>query len=91
MEFKLTDKAKDKMLELKNEEQPIKLKITGYSWCGAELGIVSEKQSDEDKIFNVEGIDLIVSDELVGAIKGAEIDYTNGVFRKGFEVVAKFN
>lgn len=31
MEFKLTDKAKDKMLELKNEEQPIKLKITGYS------------------------------------------------------------
>lgn len=91
MEFKLTDKAKDKMLELKNEQQPIKLKITGYSWCGAELGIVSEKQSDEDKIFNVEGIDLIVSDELVGAIKGAEIDYTNGVFRKGFEVVAKFN
>jgi Fe-S cluster assembly iron-binding protein IscA len=79
------------MLELKNEQQPIKLKITGYSWCGAELGIVSEKQSDEDKIFNVEGIDLIVSDELVGAIKGAEIDYTNGVFRKGFEVVAKFN
>lgn len=91
MEFKLTNKAKDKMLELKNEQQPIKLKITGYSWCGAELGIVSEKQSDEDKIFDVEGIDLIVSDELVGAIKGAEIDYTNGVFRKGFEVVAKFN
>jgi hypothetical protein len=28
---------------------------------------------------------------LEGAIKGAEIDYTNGVFRKGFEVVAKFN
>jgi len=28
---------------------------------------------------------------LEGAIKGAEIDYTNGVFKKGFEVVAKFN
>lgn len=91
MEFKLTDNAKVKLNELKNNEQPIKLKITGYSWCGAELGIVSEKQSDEDKVYKVEGFDLIVSDELEGAIKGAEIDYTNGVFRKGFEVVAKFN
>lgn len=91
MEFKLTDKAKEKMLEFKNNQQPIKLKITGYSWCGAELGIVSEKQSDKDEIFKVEGIELIVSDELVGAIKGAEIDYTNGVFRKGFEVVPKFS
>lgn len=91
MEFKLTEKAKEKLNELKNNEQPIKLTITGYSWCGAELGIVSEKQSEKDKVYNVEGINLIVSDELEGAIKGAEIDYTNGVFRKGFEVVAKFN
>lgn len=91
MEFKLTDKAKEKMIEYKNNEQPIKLKVTGYSWCGAELGIVSEKQSDKDEIFKVEGIDLIVSDELIGAIKGAEIDYTNGVFKKGFEVVPKFS
>jgi Fe-S cluster assembly iron-binding protein IscA len=78
------------MNELKNNQQPIKLKITGYSWCGAEIGIVSEKQSDNDKIYKVEGFDLIVSDDLEGAIKGAEIDYTNGVFRKGFEVAAKF-
>lgn len=31
MEFKLTDNAKVKLNELKNNEQPIKLKITGYS------------------------------------------------------------
>lgn len=91
MEFKLTETAKEKLNEFKNNEQPIKLAITGYSWCGAELGIVSEKQSDKDKIYNVEGFDLIVSDELEGAIKGAEIDYQNGVFRKGFVVEAKFS
>lgn len=91
MDFKITEKAKDKLNEFKTNQQPIKLKITGFSWCGAELGIVSEKQSENDKIYNVEGFDLIVSDELEGAIKGAEIDYTNGVFKKGFEVVAKFN
>lgn len=91
MNFKLTDSAKEKMKEYKNNEVPIKLKITGYSWCGAELGIVSEKQSEKDKVYNVEGFDLIVSDELEGAIKGAEINYANGVFRKGFEVVPTFN
>jgi hypothetical protein len=31
MEFKLTDNAIEKLNELKSNEQPIKLKITGYS------------------------------------------------------------
>lgn len=31
MEFKITNSAKEKMAELKNNQQPIKLKITGYS------------------------------------------------------------
>lgn len=91
MEFKLTEKAKVKMAEMKESNKPIKLAITGYSWCGAELGIVSEKQSENDKMYSVDGFDLIVSDELEGAIKGAEIDYQSGVFRKGFVIDTKFN
>lgn len=31
MEFKLSDIAKEKMLEMKNNNEPIKLKITGFS------------------------------------------------------------
>lgn len=31
MDFKFTEKAKEKLNELKANEQPIKLKITGYS------------------------------------------------------------
>lgn len=91
MEFKLSDKAKEKLLEMKNNNEPIKLKITGFSWCGAEFGIVSEKQSENDKIYTAEGIDIIVSDELEGAISGVEIDYTATFFRKGFEITPKFN
>lgn len=86
MEFKLTDKAKEKLNEMQNESKPIKLAITGYSWCGAKFGIVSEKQSEIEKVYNVDGIDLIVSDELEGAIKGAEIDYSTSFFTKGFEI-----
>lgn len=86
MEFKLTEKAKEKLNEMKNQNKPIKLKITGYSWCGAKFGIVSEKQSDIEKSYNVEGIDIIVDEELEGAIKGAEIDYSTSLFTKGFEI-----
>jgi Fe-S cluster assembly iron-binding protein IscA len=71
---------------MKNENKLIKLAITGYSWCGAKLGIVSEKQSEIEKSYNVDGIDIIVSDELEGAIRGAEIDYSTSLFTRGFEV-----
>ena len=90
MNFKFTDSAKSKLEELKSNQQPIKLSITGYSWCGAELGIVSEKQSENDVVYNTEGFDIIVSADLVGAISGAEIDYKSGVFKKGFEVFPNF-
>jgi len=86
MDFKLTEKAKEKLNEMKNENKLIKLAITGYSWCGAKLGIVSEKQSEIEKSYNVDGIDIIVSDELEGAIRGAEIDYSTSLFTRGFEV-----
>ena len=86
MDFKLTEKAKEKLNEMKNENKLIKLAISGYSWCGAKLGIVSEKQSEIEKSYNVDGIDIIVSDELEGAIRGAEIDYSTSLFTRGFEV-----
>ena len=86
MEFTLTEKAKMKLNEMKNDNKPIKLKITGYSWCGATFGIVSEKQKEIEKVYNVEGIDIIVSDDLDGILKGAEIDYSTSFFMKGFDV-----
>jgi Fe-S cluster assembly iron-binding protein IscA len=87
MEFILTEKSKAKLMEMKSNNKPIKLKITAYTWCGARLGIVSEKQDDIEKVYNVDGIDIIVSDELEGAIKGAKIDYSTSFFMKGFDVV----
>jgi len=54
------------------------------------LGIVSEKQSENEKIYDAEGIDIIVSEELEGAIKGADIDYSTNFFKKGFEVTPRY-
>jgi Fe-S cluster assembly iron-binding protein IscA len=37
-------------------------------------------------VYNVEGIDIIVSDDLDGILKGAEIDYSTSIFMRGFDV-----
>lgn len=91
MNIKLTKVAKEKLVELQQNNEPIKMKITGYSWCGAEFGIVSEKQLENENSYNVEGIDIIVSEELEGAVKGAEVDYQTGFFKKGFEIKPLFS
>jgi Fe-S cluster assembly iron-binding protein IscA len=36
-------------------------------------------------------MDIIVSEDLEGAIKGAKIDYSNSLFKKGFEVTPIFS
>ena len=86
MEFTLTEKAKIKLNEMKNNNKPIKLKITSYSWSGATFGIVSEKQTENEKVYNIDDIDIIVSEDLNGILKGAEINYSTSFFTKGFDV-----
>ena len=87
MELNITEKAKEKLAKFQENNMPIKVKITGYSWCGATIGIVSEKQYENEKIYNADGIDIIVSEDLEGAMKGMKIDYNPSFFKKGFEVI----
>ena len=87
MQIKLTDKAKEKILDHNKNNIPVKVRITGYSWCGARFGVVSEKQENNDKIYNVDGADIIVSEELEGALKGLKIEYSTNWLRKVFEVL----
>ena len=90
MNINLTEKAKEKLLEYNKNNVPVKVKITGYSWCGARFGVVSEKQEENDKAYNVDGVDLIVSEELEGAMKGLKINYSTHWLNKGFEVLPEF-
>lgn len=86
MKFKLSQRAKDELIKFKEKHNNIKVAITGYSWCGAKLGIVSEKQKENEKLYNVEGIEIIVSEDLEGAVKGFDIDYGTDIFHRGFAV-----
>lgn len=90
MNIKLSSSAKDKILQHNKNGVPVKVKITGYSWCGANFGVVSEKQENDDKIYKVEGADIVVSKDLIGAVKGMTINYSTNWLFKGFEVLPEF-
>lgn len=90
MVIKLTDKAKEKILESNKKGIPVKVAITGYSWCGANIGIVSEKQEKNDKIYKIEGANIVVSSDLIDSMKSMTIEYSNNWLTKGFEVIPEF-
>ncbi len=90
MIIKLTDKAKERILEHNKNGVPVKVKITGYSWCGANFGVVSEKQENDDKVYNVDGANIVVSSDLIGSMKGMTINYSSNWLFKGFEVLPAF-
>lgn len=90
MVIKLSDTAKEKILQYNKNDVPVKVKITGYSWCGANFGIVSEKQEKNDKVYNVDGANVVVSEDLVDALKGMTIKYSTNWLFKGFEVLPEF-
>jgi len=86
MNLTLSSNAKEKLLQLKEKNEPIKVKITGFSWGGAEFGIVSEKQHENDGIYNVEGLNIIVDEDIENAVEGLSIDYKEGLFKKDFQI-----
>ena len=85
--IQLTESAKEKILNYNQNNSPVKVKVTGFSWCGAKIGVVSEKQENNDKVYNVDGASIIVSEELEKEFSGLKIDYVSGWFKKDFEVI----
>lgn len=86
MNIKLSEKAKVALGDYAKEGKDVKVKVTGYTWCGAKLGIVLEKQNEKDEIVVVDGIQIILSEEIIGAMSGIDIDYKSSLFGKSFEV-----
>lgn len=87
MNIQLTDTAKEKILSYNQNNMPVKVKITGYNWCGAKLGVVSEKQQVNDELFDIDGAKIIISQDLLHAAKGLKINYISNWFKKEFEVI----
>lgn len=89
MKLSITDKAKEKLSLMQEHNIPIMLAKYPVGWSGFTFKIVSVKQSEEDKIYHVDGIDIIVPEEVEKAIQGAKINY-GGLLFKDFIITPKY-
>lgn len=89
MKFSITDKAKEKLSLMQVHNIPIMLAKFPVGWSGFIYKIVSVKQSENDAVYNVDGIDIIVPEEVRKEIQGAKINY-GGLLFKDFIITPKY-
>lgn len=68
---------------------PIMLAKYPVGWSGFIYKIVSVKQSENDNLHNVDGIDILVPKDLGKSLKGAKINF-GGLLFKDFIVTPQF-
>ena len=83
MNFDITDKAREKLSIMKEKNIPIMLKSYSAGWRGYTYSIVSLKQSEDDNVYNIDGINIIVPKQLEHSLKSVKIDY-GGFIIKSF-------
>ena len=88
MNFEITDKAKEKLLLMKEQNLPITIMRYPAGLLGIKYIIVSAKQTENDKLYNVNGFDIIVSGDCEFENKTVRIDY-GGLVLKDFIVTPK--
>lgn len=90
MNIEITARAKEKLLLMKEKNLPIAIVRYPVGWAGNKYILVSAKQSENDTLFNVDGIDIIVAGDIVFELKGLKIDF-GGLLFKNFIISPKFS
>lgn len=90
MNIEITNRAKEKLLLMREKNMPITIVKYPMGWAGFIYKIVSVKQKKDDKLYNVDGLDIIVTGDSEFELKGAKIDF-GGLIFKDFIVTPKFS
>lgn len=89
----VTDKAKDKILELRNveghsEENHIRVGVEGGGCSGLMYNLEFDSQSKPtDMIFEDKGIKIVVDKKSILYLAGTVLDFSDGLNGKGFQFV----
>lgn len=87
MKLEITDKARVKLEEYKEKEVPLRMIISGLSWCGPTFALVSEKQDSDDEVYNLDGVEISVSRQVYNILEKATIEYSDRFLRRGFVIM----
>jgi iron-sulfur cluster assembly protein len=88
----LTGKAVEKIGELLGspasdaDEQALRVAVRGGGCSGFQYALAFDKRKDDDHLFEVDGVSVVVDKVSMQFVFGSEIDYIEGLQGAGFQV-----
>lgn len=87
----LTDKAVEKIGELlagqtDSEDQALRVAVRGGGCSGFQYALAFDRSKDDDLVFEVDGVSVIVDKVSMQFVFGSEVDYVEGLQGAGFQV-----
>lgn len=87
----LTDKAATKVGELLggqegSAEQALRVAVRGGGCSGFQYALAFDQPKDEDHVFDVGGVSVVVDKVSMQFVFGSEVDYVEGLQGAGFQV-----
>jgi iron-sulfur cluster assembly protein len=87
----LTDKAAEKIGELlggqpEGAEQALRVAVRGGGCSGFQYALAFDKPKDDDNVFEVDGVAVVVDKVSMQFVFGSEVDYVEGLQGAGFQV-----
>jgi iron-sulfur cluster assembly accessory protein len=86
----LSDVAVAKIGELlggqEGNEQALRVAVRGGGCSGFQYALAFDKAKDDDHVFTVEGVSVVVDKVSMQFVFGSEVDYVEGLQGAGFQV-----
>ena len=87
----LTDKAAQKIAELLAgqagaEGQALRVAVRGGGCSGFQYALAFDRVKDDDNVFEVDGVSVVVDKVSMQFVFGSEVDYVEGLQGAGFQV-----
>jgi iron-sulfur cluster assembly protein len=87
----LTGKAAEKIAELlggqdDSEGQALRVAVRGGGCSGFQYALAFDRPADDDHVFEVDGVAVVVDKVSMQFVLGSEVDYVEGLQGAGFQV-----
>jgi iron-sulfur cluster assembly protein len=87
----LTGKAVEKIGELLggqegDRDQALRVAVRGGGCSGFQYALAFDRPQEDDKVFKVDGVSVIVDKVSMQFVFGSEVDYVEGLQGAGFQV-----
>jgi iron-sulfur cluster assembly protein len=86
----LSDKAAAKIGELlggqEDNDQALRVAVRGGGCSGFQYALAFDRPKDDDHVFTVDGVSVVVDKVSMQFVLGSEVDYVEGLQGAGFQV-----